>query len=329
MKKLLLICIAYLFLFVSCQQKEKHPIDFYYWKTNVQIGETEQHYTKSLNSKNLYIRFFDIDKKDSRIFPLAKISPFNSKLLSIEYIPVIFITNRTFIGISPEQINELAENVSMLMNEIGTANSISPFTEIQIDCDWTQSTKGAYFQFLETLESVSGKKITCTIRLHQIKFKEKTGVPPVSKGYLMCYATSDPQDASIQNSILDMGLLKDYTININSYPVDFDVALPIFSWGIVSNHLGKIKLINNVTANELDANFFEQTGENFYRVTQDFFFRGMYLNKGFTLKIESISSELLREAKQYLNKKIKKPYHIVYYHLDEAFLKQYTIQELK
>lgn len=323
-----ILAVSCLFL-ASCRQTQKHPVDFYYWKTNVQIGETEQSYFEKLNSEKLYIRFFDIDKKGSDIFPLAKVSLFDSEALSAEYIPVVFITNRTFTGISDEQIQSLAINVSTLIDEIGVANSISPITEIQIDCDWTQTTKAAYFQFLKTLESVSGKKVTCTLRLHQIKFKDKTGVPPISKGYLMCYATSDPKETSTRNSILDIELLKDYTVDIENYPIDFDVALPIFSWGIVTNHLGKIKLINNVTANDLDTEFFEQTGENTYRITQDFFFRDMYLNKGFTLKIENITPQLLNETKRYLSKKIKKPYHIVYYHLDEVFLKQYTIQELE
>jgi hypothetical protein len=151
--------------------------------------------------------------------------------------------------------------------------------------------------------------------------KEKTGVPPVDKGVLMCYATSQPTGKPDKNSILDIPLLKNYLQTVNDYPLDFDVALPLYSWGIVTNHLGKIKLINGLTAKEMEGNEnFKKLSENQFEVAEDCFFREFYLNKGFKIKIENITPELLREAKTFLDKKIKNDYHIVYYHLDKPFL---------
>jgi hypothetical protein len=328
MKKALLFTI-FTFLLVGCQNNRKHPLHFYYWKTNVSIGEVEQDYFKSLHSKKLYMRFFDVDKKGAAILPVAKILPFDAKRLDAEYVPVVFITNRTFTGLPKEQIQTLAKNITQLIEEICNKNEIPEINEIQIDCDWTESTKYAYFHFLKELKTVSLKCITCTIRLHQIKFKEKTGIPPVAKGYLMCYATSDPKEINGKNSILDMPLLKNYTAEIKNYPLDFDVALPLFSWAVVTNHLGQIKLLNNVNQNNLDTTFLRPLTAGSYEVTDDFFFQGFYLNKGFTVRLESISPALLREAKAYLNDKIKKEYGIVYYHLEAPFLQQYTIQDLQ
>jgi hypothetical protein len=111
--------------------------------------------------------------------------------------------------------------------------------------------------------------------------------------------------------------------------LNFDVALPLFSWAVVTNHLGQIKLINNVNRNNLDMTFLRPLTADSYEVIGDFFSHGFYLSKGFTVRLESISPELLREAKDYLNHKIKKEYDIVYYHLDEPFLQQYTIQDLQ
>jgi hypothetical protein len=117
---------------------------------------------------------------------------------------------------------------------------------------------------------------------------------------------------------------------VNDYPMALDVALPLYSWAIVTNHLGKVKLINGVTKDELEAeNRFSQLTDEKYEVMEDFFFKGIYLNKGFQIKSESISPELLKEAKNYLNSKIKKDCRIVYFHLDAPFLKQYTIDNLK
>ena len=325
LKSILIFCCF--LLSISCNKSDRQ-VNFYYWKSRVEINEVEQKYFNLLKSSKLYIRFFDIDKQDDKILPIAKINLFEPSILDAEYIPVVFITNRTFVGISQEQIHTLAENTSNLINTICQKNNIPPIKEIQFDCDWTEKTRNDYFLFLRQLQGMCKEKISCTLRLHQIKFYKKTGVPPVSKGYLMCYATSNPGE-QVENSILDIELLKDYTSGINSYPLDFDVALPIYSWGILTNHLGKIRLINNVTLNDVDTLQFRPKGNNTFEAIDDFPFHGFYLSEGFTLRIETITSELLKETRQYLKKKIKKPFNVIYYHLDKPFLERYKIEDLQ
>jgi hypothetical protein len=117
---------------------------------------------------------------------------------------------------------------------------------------------------------------------------------------------------------------------VNDYPMALDVALPLYSWAIVTNHLGKVKLINGVTRKELAAgNCFKELEKDRFEVTDDVFFRGFYLNKGFKIKLEAIRPEVLQEAKTYLNRQIKQDFRLVYYHLDEPFLEQYTLDNLK
>jgi hypothetical protein len=317
-------------LLLACNKENKHPINFYYWKTDVSLGKTEQKYFNHLNSQKLYIRFFDVDNNGDGIKPIAKIKKFDTHALNAQYIPVIFITNRCFSGISEPQAQQLAQNIHKLISQTATAIDLPPIKEIQIDCDWTESTRNRFFYFLTELKKTAGTDITCTLRLHQIAYKEKTGIPPVSKGYLMCYATSQPKDFESLNSILDISLLQKYTKNINSYPLSFDVALPLYSWAVVKNHLGKIKLINGVTKKDIEENpHFTPSGNNTFEVNDDIFFHGIYLNKGFNIKIENISPTLLNNAKSYLNNHIKKDYDIVYYHLDQPFLEQFTIEDLK
>lgn len=290
----------------------------------------EKEYFQKLDSKKLYIRFFDVDADESVISPKAKIKVSNIGSFSPEYVPVVFITSHTFSKMSESDLDNMASNINKLIEVIRLENGFSEIREIQIDCDWTQSIKDTYFRFLKNMRDVSKKDISCTLRLHQIKFKEKTGIPPVSKGYLMSYATSNPTETSSQiNSILDMSLLKDYTNNINDYPLDFDIALPLYSWAIVRNHLGRIKLINNLNIDDIDPALLKVTGVDTYEIQDDFFLDGIYLNKGFNIKIESITPALLQEAKQYLDQKITKDYNIVYYHLDKAFLEHFTIDNLK
>jgi len=318
-------------LFAACSKPAKeHTINFYYWKTNVQFGETEKDYFRRLDCEKLYIRFFDIDQEsDGYPMPKAKITLFNPKDLKAEYVPVVFITNRTFADMKYSNPERLAEDVDELIQKIVQKNNIPAIDEIQIDCDWTASTRTTFFAFLKQLKEKSGKKITCTLRLHQVKDRELAGIPPADKAYLMCYATASPKDTNAGNSILDMQLLKNYTKDINTYPLALDIALPLYSWGVVTNHRGEIRLINNVDISGMVPDYLKETGANTYEAVDDFFLQGIYINKGFTLRIERIDPSLLNEAKTYLNSKIKGNYNIVYYHLDKPFLERFTIDELK
>lgn len=323
--------VLFIFCFLSsiaCKTKERtHPVQFYYWKSNVEIGEAEKAYFNDLQANKLYIRVFDLVVEQGEIKPTAIINDFDAHSLKAQFIPVVFITNEVFQ--TNTDFAKMATNLYSLIQQIAEQNHFPAFSEIQIDCDWTDSTKENYFTFLKELKSVSEKQITCTLRLHQIKFKNKTGVPPVDKGYLMCYATSSPIEEEEKNSILDVALLKDYLQNINQYPIEFDVALPIYSWAIVTNHLGKKKLINGVSQLDLENENYQKLSANWYEANEDVFLRGIYLNKGFKIKLETISPELLHESKQFLDKKINSEFDWVYYHLDSLFLTRYTRKDLQ
>jgi len=326
----IITCFAVLFL--SCRKNENRQIDFYYWKSNVSFSDVEKDYFNKLQAKKLYIRLFDVDVSDgTNPEPIGMINSFSGNELPAEYIPTIFITDRSFANLSIENVKLLAGNVYRQIEEILSSCGINNYNEIQIDCDWTNGTRSNYFLFLEELKKVSGKKIACTVRLHQIKFRQKTGIPPVDKAYLMCYATSSPKENDGRNSILDIDLLKNYLSDLKSYPLDFDIALPLFSWAVVRNHLGKIKLISGVTAEELENdNRFEKITDLRFKAVDDIFFGGMYLNKGFIIDIENITPDLLYKARNVIDKKLKnKNPGIVYFHLDSIFIKRFTIKELQ
>ena len=330
MRRLLPIAVLLVLMFVACTTKRSHDVDFYYWKSKCAIGEMERDYFNQLGSKRLFVRLFDVDIEGGVAVPVGPIQSFTEEQLpndSTTVIPVVFITNRTFYDCADDEaVGRLAANVDKSirhsMDKAGMA-----FDEIQIDCDWTERTKRPYFHFLQQLADSSGRSISCTLRLHQIRDREKTGVPPVERGSLMCYATSNPMENDTRNSILDMELLKAYTTNINDYPLDFDVILPIYSWGIVTNHLGKVKLVNGLTEDDLQKPMFEKQDDNLYLVKEDGFIQGLYVNSGFTIKIETITPELLAEAKHYLQ--IDRDFPWVYFHLSQGFLKRFTIDELK
>ncbi len=352
---------------LSCKKGEpRHAINFYHWKSSYQVDEEVRTYTKGLGCEKIYLHYFDVVKKDGLVFPVNFIKPIEQNLLrqdSVRIIPVIFIANEVFsdTDMGEYAIQSLVDKIYAMINTIAphvggplycsvgnmeekkcewsplfnlpdpVDDPDSPhYREIQFDCDWTQTTKENYFTFLSFMKkTLPGVKITSTIRLHQVKDRETMGVPPADKGYLMCYATSGVDDGSDSNSILDVNLLKNYTQKLNRYPLPLDYALPIFSWGIVSNQNGKVKLVNGLTNSDMDETRFRKIGENKYEVLEDCFLNGLYINEGFTIEIEEITPPLLRSAIQYLDEKIKKDYTIVYFHLSKGFLKRYSIDDLK
>lgn len=318
-----------LLLLSGCKTELKqHPIQFYYWKSNVNIGETEQAYFNQLGSDKLYIRLFDVVKKDGNSSPTAIIKKFDARRLKTEYIPVVYFVNEVMNGISNDEIKKLATDVNGLIQNLAAENDLGDFNEIQIDCDWTEGTKDAYFLFLNELRKISHKEISSTLRLHQVKYRKKTGIPPVDKVYLMCYATSSPIEEEEKNSILDLDLLKDYLKNIEDYPLKMDVALPIYSWAVVTNHLGKKMLINAVSESDLENPAFRKLENGYYEATDNVFLKGIYLNEGFKIKPETISAGLLKQTRAFLDSKIKTDYQIIYYHLDAQFLDRFEIADL-
>ncbi len=107
--------------------------------------------------------------------------------------------------------------------------------------------------------------VSATLRLHQIKYHQKTGVPPVRKGILMFYNMGSPTRMDVQNSMLDLDIAKQYIGNLESYPLPLDVALPLFSWGVLFHHQHFIMLVNNLREQDLlDHKDFERVKENIF-----------------------------------------------------------------
>ncbi len=107
---------------------------------------------------------------------------------------------------------------------------------------------------------------------------------------------------------------------MEDYPIKkVEVALPIYSWGIITNHLGKHKLINALSEKDLKNPNFKKISEYEAEVLKDGFYFGSYLNKGFKIKVEEISEAQLTDVIVFLQKKIPH-FNIIYYQLDSKFV---------
>lgn len=324
--KSILQCLICILLLTNCTKtNNNHDYGFYYWRSTFNLNKNEQQTLNKSKVGNLYTRFFDVVKQNDQFLEVGIININKEISTDKKIVPVIFITNETWFNIKPNDIQFLAFKINERINKIHSNHKLNLENEIQIDSDWTASTKNDYFKFLQALKQISKKNITCTLRLHQVKDKLQTGIPPVDKMYLMCYATSSPLENQEQNSILDVRTLKSYLRNLEDYPIKLDIALPIYSWGIVTNHLGKKKLINALTAEELMQNKnFQTINKNNFEVLKDDFYFGLYLNKGFKIKIEEIAEKDIIESLNFIDGRLDYPFHIIYYHLDDRFTKNYN-----
>lgn len=229
---------------------------------------SEERQLQKLGLDHIYVHYLDVDWSENLGIPVPRtqLSP-NSLLYlhDLEYTPVVFITNRTFQRISDEWCDSLAVKLAKRVDEL-TASIETRFEhqfifevvdlpydstyqqkvdsiredyrlerskllrEIQIDCDWTAGTKELYFRFLRRFKELHpDKTISATIRMYPYKYPDKTGVPPVDRGMLMCYNLGDIRSVSTYNSVFDYETFTQYLTD-KEYPIELDVALPLFGW---------------------------------------------------------------------------------------------------
>nr|HPH88040.1 hypothetical protein [Chitinophagales bacterium] len=194
------------------------------------------------------------------------------------------------------------------------------------------STRSKYFYFLNIIEKLNPELlISATIRLHQIKDRRQTGIPPIKKGVLMYYATSNPLDVQDENSILENTIANNYIKDLNDYPLNLNIALPIYSWAIVQNQVGEKRLINGIRKQQLsDSTLYKSITPDFYLVKKDHYLNGNYLYEDFTLKVEEISNQDLLLAKKNISEKTKnKELNTIFFQLDSSNLIHYSISDLK
>ncbi|WP_228012094.1 hypothetical protein [Flavobacterium hungaricum] len=313
-----------LFLFLTaCSKNEEPIISFYYWKTNLKFSETEKNALKDNDVQRLYVRYFDIGlhPQTQKPFPISPIH-FYDTVQQFEIIPVVFIQNKVMLQKDLE-VHDLAAKTIHLIAEINSKNKIK-YSEIQIDCDWSLDSKDNYLKFIEQVKQLSKKKLSATIRLHQVKYFKKTKIPNVDNGVLMFYNMGAIANDSL-NSIYSRKISEKYLESLKKYPLHLDYALPVYSWAI---HIRNEKILGlrsklNFTELKKDKNF-EQISPIFFRVKQSNYKNGVYYQENDLLKTETISKEDLKEMAEDLDdNKAQAPKEIIFYDLDEFNLNNY------
>lgn len=327
---------------VSCQKNDKvENVEraFYYWKDTDFDNDVIKQVNK-LKVQKFYIKLFEVDYSESRgNYPYCKFKPSEyilKEIDSIKIIPTVFIKNEIFQFNDEKSIDKLADNIVFLINKyLSEDNSndkkekIFKYDEIQIDCDWTKSTKDKYFYLLNKIKFLSKKKMSCTLRLYPYKYPDIMGVPPVDKATLMCYNLINPLSQQNKNSILDISELKKYLITKNSYPVHLDVALPTYYWTQLYQNNRFVELID-ISSNEIKS-FTKSVKPLWYQVTKDTLIKyNLYLKTGDMLKCEDVSVHTLNEAIEIIKKQVlfDKNITVSLFDLDNSTFNQYSNEEI-
>ena len=228
----------------SCsRQTDVQPVrSMYYWRTVFTLSQAERDFMKAHHVDRLYVRYFDVVlNEQGEPMPNATIkfeapSPNPTLLLegsgeaegAVEVIPVVFITNDCMAR--PHE--GLAEKVLTRVLQMNETHDVKGVSELQIDCDWTITTRRHFFAFLDELRPLAKAKgiaLSATIRLHQLS----QPVPPVDRGVLMVYNTGDVTRFDCHHPILDLNDVRQYLRHLKSYDLPLSAAYPLFSWRVL------------------------------------------------------------------------------------------------
>ncbi len=324
----------------GCKPERNTTRAFYYWKSTVDLGKSEQAALSDLQIKKLYIKFFDVswDASLERPSPAARVKFTDSsrrflKDAGIEIIPTVFITNETLDKIVPETVSKLGERIDFLLRDLLDTYRITDIKEVQFDCDWTERTRDKYFdllRYLKTLPFYLKREMSATIRLYQSKYQTKTGIPPVNRGLLMCYNMGNLKSAGSKNSILDPEELEKYTDNLSSYPLALDIGLPLFGWKVLFRDNVYAGLIQNLPDSMLNASTAVTLPNHQYEVLKDTVLYGYVLKKGDKLRTESSEIKDILKSVSIVSSQLRAPdFSISLFHLDSATLLKFKKDELE
>ncbi len=327
--KQLLLSVFVIVLFSSCNRPDDNSYSFYHWKSKAKNVFSDEG-LKASEVHKIYMHYFDvaqvntIDRWDDGIYPVYPLTQVDSVYKDCEIVPVVFIVNKVLLN---ADVKKLAAKIQSLVDEISVHHFGQKNNELQIDCDWSASTRYNFFELLLLLKK--HYKVSCTIRLHQVKYKSETGLPPVDNGVLMLYNVGDLSDFS-SNSILSYSIVSQYINQNTDYPIPLDIALPLFSQTVLKNKNGEIKLIKgtNTTLFKNDKIHFEAINSDVYKVVKDTLYKGFYLSVDDQIKLEeSKPKEVINSFHQIKKSNINRG-EVIFYHLDSSFVNRPSFKEI-
>ena len=311
MKNLLKICFGLIAAvsLVCCGGNVGKPIaekhtSIYHWKSIFDLNSTEVEFLQKHNIDRIYVKLFDVATEQNFLSGTTDIVPIaTTKFVSpapegVEIVPVVYITIealRAMVGREAEFANLIVERSVAMCNY----NKLGKIRELQLDCDWTSTSKDIYCNLCKLVKNSLQAKdmaLSITVRLHQLK-----EVPPTAdSGVLMLYNTGSLQNYQTRSSILDIRDVELYVKTLE-YPIPLNYAYPAFGWGVKF-----------------------ENGEFISIVAE-----GYKLSNKEQIRVERPTFAEIIEVKELVEHKLGKPANgNILYHLDSVQLKHYTDNEI-
>lgn len=293
------IALVFSLFWLFTDDKTKQPTikhSYYHW------AQTYKNDTELINSHaphQLYIKLLDIGYRQK-----ITINPTRLKEKPLTPVtPVVFLDNNALKHTSLTRLYQLIQQY------------IPPATyqRLQMDCDWSLTTRQKYFDLLKRL-TPDYPDLSVTLRLHQIKYFHKTGVPPVKRAVLMYYNMSDIRDVNINNYVLDHATGKRYFVNFAQYPLALDLALPLYQQIRVIRQHKLVLLLPNATLQQAKL---QQHSKRRYTVITSHYYQGHYLYKNDELIIDSVTPQQLSTVTHDLSR-LMNPNEVIFYKFSDA-----------
>jgi len=321
-------------LLAGCQPSETSTSTaFYHWKTHVELDSLELGALNHLNADRLYVKYFDLDWDEQRnqAVPLATVQWEDPVPVDHDIVPVIFITTRVLSQLNTDQIPTVVKKMVGHLEKLHPPRQ--PLAHIQLDCDWTPSTKERFFELVRSLREAFPQSViwSATIRLHQIRDFKQTGVPPVDRGMLMFYNMGSLRTWDEPNAILNLQTARAYmTGAVEAYPLPLDVALPLYHWGAVFRRGSLTYLINGLDQEAVsDTTRFRSLSSERYEVVKNTYLDSYYLYSGDRIRLDRATPAAVQQSARAVADWLpENSRHVALYHLDESVLASWTYDEL-
>lgn len=266
------------------------------WATRWAPDSAQRSLVDTLRGR-VYVRLMDIDLDPhggglQAIAPLAFDAPWPT---GREAVPTVFLRDRALRGMDSAALHGLALRLVRTARLVLGSRSI-PWKELQIDCDWSAGTRDAYFTLLRSTASLldSGRIVSSTLRLHQVRDREVMGVPPVKRALLMLY-NMGPTSASAQDTaMLDLSSTSPWLSGLKSYPIRLDLALPVWTWWLHLRDTTVVGLVQGKLPDPAREDALEPLGGGRFRLRRSTWVAGTFFREGDVVKMESASPEGLR-----------------------------------
>jgi hypothetical protein len=306
----------------------------YYWKTVYGPTGYEQQRWDEARLERIYVRCFDVglDPASGMPKPVGIIRNLNLADRRRQHIPVVFITQEVLHALTAERTGPVASGIASLLGQL-FAGLPSP-DEVQIDCDWTSSTQEAYFRLLRALYRepfFRDKTHSCTIRLHQVKYRLRSGIPPADRALLMCYNMGNLKQPGPHNSILDLELAENYLRDLRSYPLPLDVALPLFSWCLQFRGDRLVGILRDVAPGHVkEAAIFREKAAGLFTCTRDTVWNGYPFYAGDIVRTEAPGADEIREMAAYAARHTRNDsLRVILFHSDSLTLSKHPPDEIE